>query len=57
MVAGRALGRDYTPRRAAIFILAVLALLIVGIMVETYWDCRTQKHGSMRDCLPPIAAL
>ena len=40
--------------RFAILCLAVIALLITGVMVETYWDCRLLKGGSMRECLPPI---
>jgi hypothetical protein len=31
----------------------VLALLIAGRMVETYWDCRIRGR-SMRACVPPI---
>jgi hypothetical protein len=38
-------------RMAALF-LAVLALLIAGLMVEAYWDCRLLNNGSMKDCMP-----
>jgi hypothetical protein len=38
-------------RTAALFP-AVLALLIAGLMVETYWDCRS-KGRAMRACVPP----
>jgi hypothetical protein len=43
-------------RRVAILCLAVLAFLIAGLMVETYWDCRLLKGGTMQSCLPPIGA-
>jgi hypothetical protein len=39
-------------RTAALF-RAVLALLVAGLRVETYWDCRT-KGRAMRACVPPI---
>jgi hypothetical protein len=39
--------------RAAALFRAVLALLVAGLRVETYWDCRT-KGRAMRTCVPPI---
>lgn len=39
-------------RTAALF-RAVLALLVAGLRVETYWDCRI-KGRAMRACVPPI---
>ena len=39
-------------RTAALF-RAVLALLVAGLRVETYWDCRT-KVRAMRACVLPI---
>jgi hypothetical protein len=39
-------------RTAALF-RAVLALLVAGLRVETYWDCRT-KVLAMRACVLPI---
>ena len=35
----------------AVFCLIVLALLIAGIMVEKFWDCRLNKGGSEWACL------
>ena len=37
--------------RLAAFFLVVLALVIAGIMVETYWDCRL-KRRLMNECIP-----
>ncbi len=39
--------------RIAAFCLVVIALLIAGIMVETYWDCRLLQRGSITECMPP----
>jgi hypothetical protein len=41
-----------TNSRVAILLLAVLALAIADIMVETYWDCRLLKGGSLKKCMP-----
>jgi hypothetical protein len=38
--------------RIAAILLAVLALVLAGLMVEFYWDCRLLKHGTMQECLP-----
>jgi hypothetical protein len=38
--------------RLAVLLLAVLALVIAGLMVETYWDCRLLKGGSLKECAP-----
>ncbi|MDF0495185.1 MULTISPECIES: hypothetical protein [Bradyrhizobium] len=38
--------------RVATLVLAVIALLIAGMMVEFYWDCRLLKGGTMKDCMP-----
>jgi hypothetical protein len=38
-----------TNSRVAGLILVLLALVIAGIMVETYWDCRLLKGGSLKD--------
>ncbi len=43
-------------QRLAAILLAVLALVIAGIMVETYWDCRLHRGHSMRECMPEAAA-
>ena len=43
-----------TDSRFALLLLAVLAIVIAGIMVETYWDCRLRRGLSMRECIPPI---
>ena len=43
-----------TDNRFALLLLAVLAIVIAGIMVETYWDCRLHRGLSMRECIPPI---
>jgi hypothetical protein len=37
----------------AAVVLAAIALLVAGYMVETYWDCRLMQHKSYRDCVPP----
>jgi hypothetical protein len=39
--------------RIAAFCLVVIAVLIAGIMVETYWDCRLLRNGSVAQCVPP----
>jgi hypothetical protein len=39
--------------RIAVILLAALALVIAGVMVETYWECRA-KVGSYNQCVPPI---
>jgi hypothetical protein len=38
-------------QRLAVFCLVVLAILIAGIMVEKFWDCRLTKGLSESDCL------
>ena len=38
--------------RLAVLVLSVIALLVAGLMVEAYWDCRLLKHHSMNECLP-----
>jgi hypothetical protein len=43
-----------TDNRFALILLAVLAFVIAGFMVETYWDCRLQRGLSMRECIPPL---
>jgi hypothetical protein len=43
-----------TDNRIALLLLAVLAIVIAGIMVETYWDCRLHRGLSMRECIPPL---
>jgi hypothetical protein len=43
-----------TENRFALLLLAVLAIVIAGIMIETYWDCRLHRLLSMRECIPPI---
>jgi hypothetical protein len=42
--------------RFALLLLAVLAIVIAGITVETYWDCRLHRGLSMRECIPPIGS-
>jgi hypothetical protein len=44
--------RNKAIRTSALF-RAVLALLVAGLRVETYWDCRT-KVRAMRACVLPI---
>jgi hypothetical protein len=39
--------------RLALVCLVVIAVLIAGIMVETYWDCRLLQRGSITECMPP----
>ena len=46
-------GVAMTNTRVAVLLLAVLALVIAGLMVETYWDCRLLKGGSLKECMPP----
>jgi hypothetical protein len=41
-----------TNSRLAALILILLALVIAGIMVETYWDCRLLKGASLKACMP-----
>jgi hypothetical protein len=41
----------------ALLLLALIGILIAGLMVETYWDCRLTKKMSMRECLPPIGSV
>ena len=43
-----------TENRFALLLLVGLAIVIAGIMVETYWDCRLHRRLSMRECIPPI---
>jgi hypothetical protein len=38
-------------QRVAVFCLVVLAVLIAGIMVEKFWDCRLTKGLSESACL------
>lgn len=45
-----------TDNRFALLLLAVLAIVIAGVMVETYWDCRLHRRLSMRECIPPIGS-
>jgi hypothetical protein len=35
-----------------VFCLVALALLVFGLTVENYWDCRLLKHRSMKQCEP-----
>jgi hypothetical protein len=50
---GRQLRRGImTNSRVAVLLLAVLALAIAGLMVETYWDCRLLKGGTLKKCMP-----
>ena len=37
--------------RLAVFCLIVLAIVIAGIMVEQFWDCRLNKRLSEWACL------
>lgn len=41
-------------QRLAAILLAIIALAMAGIMVETYWDCRLRGRHSMNECLPGI---
>jgi hypothetical protein len=41
--------------RIAALLLSIIALLVTGLMVETYWDCRLRGH-SMKECLSQGAA-
>jgi len=48
--------RDRRPsnsRLSAVVLLSLLAPIIAGIMIETYWDCRLKARHAMRECLPP----
>jgi hypothetical protein len=36
----------------ALLLLAALAVVCAGLMVETYWDCRLLKGGSLKKCMP-----
>jgi len=38
-------------RIAALFLIAI-ALLVVSMMLESYWDCRLLKRGSETECMP-----
>jgi hypothetical protein len=38
--------------RLAVFCLAALALLIFGLMVENYWDCRRVGDRTEEQCGP-----
>lgn len=38
--------------RLAVIYLAALALLIFGLMVENYWDCRRLGDRAMEQCGP-----
>jgi hypothetical protein len=47
-----------TENRFALFCLVVIAFLLAGFMVETYWNCRLIKLASQRKCMPgsgPVA--
>ncbi|SFM17176.1 hypothetical protein SAMN03159423_5771 [Bradyrhizobium sp. NFR13] len=35
----------------AVFCLVCFAILIAGIMVEKYWDCRVRTKLSQNECL------
>ena len=37
--------------RLAVFCLVLFALLVAGIMVEKFWDCRLTKRQSQSACL------
>jgi len=37
--------------RLAVFCLVCFAILIAGIMVEKYWDCRLRTKLSQNECL------
>ena len=37
--------------RLAVVCLIVLAIVLAGIMVEKFWDCRLTKGLSQADCL------
>ena len=52
----KVLSHEMTNSRLAILILIVMAIAIAGIMVETYWDCRLLKGGSLKECMPPHPA-
>jgi hypothetical protein len=43
--------RMKSDNRLAVFCLIVLAILIAGIMVEKFWDCRLHKGLSEWACL------
>jgi len=38
--------------RFALFCLGVIAFLLAGFMVETYWDCRLVRLASGPECMP-----
>ncbi|MEY9103976.1 hypothetical protein ABH999_000172 [Bradyrhizobium yuanmingense] len=38
--------------RIAALVLMTIALLVVAMMFESYWDCRLLKRGSMTECMP-----
>ena len=38
--------------RFALFCFVVIAFLLAGYMVETYWNCRLIKLASGRECMP-----
>jgi hypothetical protein len=38
--------------RFALFCFVVIAFLLAGFMVETYWNCRLIKLTSQRECMP-----
>ena len=46
-----------TENRVALLLLVGLAIVIAGIMVETYWNCRLHHRLSMRECIPPIGGV
>ena len=46
-----------TDNRFALLLLAVLAIVIAGLMVETYWDCRLRRGLSMLECIPPLGGV
>jgi len=31
--------------------LSLIALLVTGLLAETYWDCRLVRHYTTKECL------
>jgi hypothetical protein len=40
--------------RLAVFCLIAFALLVFGLIVENYWNCRLLRHQTMKQCEPLI---
>jgi hypothetical protein len=38
--------------RLAVFCLVALALLVFGLTIENYWNCRLLGHYTMKQCEP-----